>query len=69
MNLVLTNKNDNKEYNIYDISYDSAGYPLFLIYKDEQWLRLSAKHFKPLHTYNDIINELKNMKCLTLNIN
>lgn len=33
---------------IYDISYDSAGYPLFLIYTDGQWIRKSAKFFKPL---------------------
>lgn len=33
---------------IYDISYDSTGYPLFLIYTDGQWIRKSAKFFKPL---------------------
>lgn len=34
--------------NVYDISYDSNGYPLFLIYEDGQWKRISAKHFEPL---------------------
>ena len=32
---------------IYDITYNSNGYPLFLIYLDGQWLRKSAKYFKP----------------------
>lgn len=34
--------------NVYDISYDSAGYPLFLIYYENQWIRKSAKHFQLL---------------------
>jgi hypothetical protein len=38
---------DSKTYQVYDIKYDSTGYPHFIIYKDRQWLRQSAKHFKP----------------------
>lgn len=34
--------------NVYDIAYDSTGYPLFLIYYENQWIRKSAKHFQPL---------------------
>ena len=34
-------------YEVFDIAYDNAGYPHFLIYKDGQWLRVSAKHFEP----------------------
>lgn len=45
MNLI--NKNSGKDYKVYDITYDKAGYPHFLIYKDGQWLRMSAKHFRP----------------------
>ena len=33
---------------VYDVSYDSNGYPIFLIYFDGQWIRKSAKHFKPM---------------------
>lgn len=33
---------------IYDISYDKDGFPLFLIYFNEQWIRKSAKYFKPI---------------------
>lgn len=33
---------------VYDIAYDSCGYPLFLIYLDGQWIRKSAKYFKPI---------------------
>lgn len=37
---------------VYDISYDSSGYPLFLIYQDGQWIRRSAKEFKPHHDWD-----------------
>ena len=40
-------KQDSLEYEIYDITYDSTGQPQFLIYKDKQWVRMSAKHFIP----------------------
>lgn len=50
MNLNLINKDDGKEYKIYDITYDKTGYPHFLIYKDGEWVRMSAKHFRP---YNE----------------
>lgn len=36
------------EYDVYDVTYDKSGYPHFLIYKDGQWIRKSAKHFKPV---------------------
>lgn len=45
MNVI--NKNNDKNYTVYDITYDKAGYPHFLIYKDGQWLRMSAKYFRP----------------------
>lgn len=32
---------------IYDIVYDSKGYPQFLIWTGEEWKRVSAKHFTP----------------------
>lgn len=32
---------------VYDVSYDRNGYPQFLIYANGQWLRKSAKHFRP----------------------
>jgi hypothetical protein len=50
LNLNLINKDNCENYKIYDISYDKAGYPHFLIYKDGQWVRMSAKHFRP---YNE----------------
>lgn len=37
--------------NVYDISYDSNGFPLFLFYFKGQWVRKSAKHFKPVSQY------------------
>ena len=48
--MTLINKDNNKQYTIYDITYDNSGYPHFLIYKDNQWIRMSAKHFRP---YNE----------------
>lgn len=47
MNMNVINKNNDKNYTVYDITYDKAGYPHFLIYKDGQWLRMSAKYFRP----------------------
>lgn len=52
----LVNKKDNKIYEIYDITYDKAGYPHFLIYKNGEWVRVSAKHFRPTD-YTDIVRE------------
>lgn len=50
MNMNVVNKNNDKNYTVYDITYDNAGYPHFLIYNDNQWVRMSAKHFRP---YNE----------------
>lgn len=46
-NMIVENKNSNKVYDVYDITYNKSGYPQFLIYKDGEWVRLSAKYFKP----------------------
>lgn len=32
---------------IYDIKRDKNGYPHFLVYKDGQWVYLTAKLFEP----------------------
>lgn len=40
-------KNSDEVVTIYDIRNDSCGYPMFLIYQDNQWIWKSAKHFKP----------------------
>jgi hypothetical protein len=45
--MIYAYKNCSQVVTIYDISYDSNGYPLFLIYIDGQWIRKSAKYFKP----------------------
>ena len=57
MSVEVINKSNNKRYKVYDISYDKAGYPHFLVYKNGQWLRMSAKHFRP-YTYNDLENKI-----------
>lgn len=58
MNMTVVNKNNNKKYNVFDITYDKAGYPHFLIYKDEQWVRMSAKHFRP-YTIEDASRDMR----------
>ena len=60
MNMTVVNKNNNEHYKVYDITYDRNGYPHFLIYKDGQWVRLSAKHFKP-YNFADFTNDYEHM--------
>lgn len=43
----LLNKKDATVYEIYDISYNDCGDPLFLIYKDKRWLRVHSMYFTP----------------------
>lgn len=57
MNLNVINKDDGKDYRVYDIAYDKAGYPHFLIYKDGQWLRMKAKYFRP-YSEQDLLKAL-----------
>lgn len=45
--MTLLYKPDNTVYEIFDISYDSDGFPLFLFYRNGEWLRKSAKYFTP----------------------
>lgn len=49
--LLLSNKNDGLAYEVFDITYDQRGYPHFLVYKDGQWVRMSAKHFEPIYIH------------------
>ena len=65
MNNTVINKDNGKDYKVYDITYDKAGYPHFLIYKDGQWLRMSAKYFRPI-TIEDIKEELSSFDNLVL---
>lgn len=51
----VINKDSKEIVDVYDITYDNKGYPHFLIYKDNQWLRLSAKHFAPVEWIGRII--------------
>lgn len=37
-----------KVVDVYDITYDTNGYPLFLIYEDGQWFRRGARHYEPV---------------------
>lgn len=49
----VVNRSNGEQYKVYDISYDSNGYPHFLIYRDGEWIRKSAKYFRPF-TYEDM---------------
>ena len=45
--MFVTDKRDGEVYEVFNITYNRVGYPQFLIYKDNQWLRVSAKYFTP----------------------
>ena len=68
MQMTVVERTTNKQYDVYDITYDYTGYPHFLIYDDGQWLKRSAKHFRPL-TADDYAREvsayMKNMPVLS----
>ena len=63
MNMNVINKDNGKDYKVYDITYDKVDYPHFLVYKDGQWIRMSAKHFRPynsedlLKEFNEVLND------------
>lgn len=57
-NLIVENKNNSMIYEVFDVTYDKAGYPHFLIYKDGQWMRMSAKHFRPLELYYNAVGDI-----------
>lgn len=44
----VIDKRNNNVYTVFGVAYDNKGYPLFLIYKDNRWVRQSAKYFIPL---------------------
>ena len=43
----FTKKETDEIVDVYDVRIDRAGYPMFLIYENNQWKYRSAKHFKP----------------------
>ena len=43
----VRHKVSNSIHEVYDIQYDNCGYPHFLIYENNAWVRVSAKHYKP----------------------
>lgn len=46
--LTIKSKISGEYHSVYDIRYDKNGYPHFLIYKDNQWRRVSAKFYEPV---------------------
>ena len=54
----VKHKISNSIHEVYDIQYDNHGYPHFLIYENNAWVRVSAKHYKPykaLITLNELL--------------
>ena len=43
----VRHKVSNSIHEVYDIQYDNCGYPHFLIYENNAWVRVSAKNYKP----------------------
>lgn len=42
------------KYEVYDVTYDEDGYPLFLIRLSGEWVRISAKEFL---TFNEVYHK------------
>ena len=57
MNMNLNNNDSGEDYKVYDITYHKTGYPHFLVYKVNQWVRMSAKHFRP-YSEQDLLKAL-----------
>lgn len=47
----MLDKRDNIIYPVFDVQYDSSGFPVFLVFRNMQWLRNSAKHYIPVESY------------------
>lgn len=43
----VKHKVSNSVHEVYDIQYDQAGYPHFLIYENNSWVKVSAEHYIP----------------------
>lgn len=57
----VIDKDTREPFDVYDITYDAMnGYPQFLIYEDGQWLRVSAKHYRPYEAEDDPVLRLLN---------
>jgi hypothetical protein len=52
-------------FDVFSITYKN-GYPYFLIYKDNQWITRSAKHFRPLN--DEEYGFYENYQCLNTGI-
>ena len=61
MSFLVTNKDNGEMYEVYNVVYNKAGYPHFLIYKDGCWLRISATYFEPydnsMSSFDNLITE------------
>ena len=49
-NFKVQHKVSNSIHEVYDIQYDNCGYPHFLIYEKNDWVKVSAKNYKPYKT-------------------
>ena len=49
-NFKVRHKVSNSIHEVYDIQYDNCGYPHFLIYEKNDWVKVSAKNYKPYKT-------------------
>lgn len=51
--LTVYDKKTDEPVEVYDITYDANGFPYFLIFCKNQWVRKSAKHFAPYPSYEE----------------
>lgn len=52
--MTVRHKKTGNIYKVYNIVYDNTGYPHFLIYINNQWIRISAKHYEPVEEDTDV---------------
>ena len=46
---IVCNKENNAVVNVYAVRDDKNGYPHFLIFEDNEWKYVKAKHFVPFN--------------------
>lgn len=57
--MLVTEKSSGTKYHVHDIIYNKAGYPQFLIYTEGQWVRRSAKYFKPDVDFEEMMDGIR----------
>lgn len=55
----VRDKRSNSIYEVYDIQYDNFDDPHFLIYENDRWVKVSARHYEPCKTHSALNEDYK----------